>query len=383
MIAYLPLFFGLLYLFIKYFKLFNKKDAIIIMCFFLFYNVVLLIDYKINFLPNLPDTSQYLKLFEEGEAFEDMSSSLNGYLFVIKYLRIIFLKNMLIYISFQVLLYFFSSFIILKSFLLVYPKVYRKSLKQIYLILSLALPSAFLYHLVPLREGFSNLGFAISLYFLLLLIKKSQLINLGFISGLFFIIFTRLQVAFYFIIGLISLKFSFDKHIIRKIVVILIGASLFIVVLGLTNYQLSPVKLAAVRNFRVLKYAGSYGIVEWNSILDILLSSPILILQFLFSPIPFLHNSNPFDMQLIFVDALFMFFMWLVVSLNIVKIIKEYKVWFILMALYLFLFGIYEFNIGGAVRHRLPLSLMTIALASNFIAYFFVKFNKRFTFEKN
>ena len=158
---------------------------------------------------------------------------------------------------------------------------------------------------------------------------------------------------------------------------IVLGLMLFAAVLGLTNYQISPKKLASARNYRVEKYSGSYGFVQWNSYTDVALSSPLLVGQFLFSPIAILHDKNPLDMKLIFLDAMFMLGIWLTIILNAKKWFVNYRMWFLLMMIYIFLFGIYEFNIGGAVRHRLPLSIMAILLASQFLSTAYYSFSKK------
>ena len=188
---------------------------------------------------------------------------------------------------------------------------------------------------------------------------------------------TRIQMAFYFIVGLMGLKFSLDKSVLRKVSGLLFGLFLFVGVLSLTSYKISPEQLSSVRNYRVAKYSGSYGMVEWSSYADIVKSSPRLIGQFLFSPLPILHDKNALDMKLIFLDALFMLVIWFLILINAKKWVFNYRVWFLLMLIYLVLFGIYEFNIGGAVRHRLPLSLMAILMASQFLSQGIYSFNRK------
>ena len=354
------------------------KSKLIILFFFFFYNALIYLDYRFNFIPFLPDSGQYDVLFKTGRVFPDMSKSLFGFFYVIKVLRVLFLKNILVYISFQVLLYFVSVLIFYRSWFVLYEAKRPKGFEQLFLILALAVPSAFLYHLVPLRECFTTLGFSIALYFLLVVFKNRATLNFGFLGGLFIVIMTRVQVAFYFILSLMGVKFSLDRNVFRKLLGLSLGVILFLgVLIGLTNYNISPKSLASVRNYRVEKYSGSYGNVKWTSYKDVVISSPLLISQFLLSPLPILHDKNPLEMRLIFLDAMFMLCIWIIVLLNFRKWITRYRIWFLLMIIYIFLFGIYEFNIGGAVRHRLPLSLMAILLASQFLSEQIYMFNKK------
>ena len=374
---YFLIFIFLLIFSMQLFKLQDRKSKLIILGFFALYNALIYLDFKLNFIPYLPDSGQYNILFKTGRPFVDMSKSLNGFLYVIKGLRVLFVKNILVYISFQIFLYFISVIIFYRSWFVLYQATRPKAFEQLYFLLALSLPSAFLYHLVPLRECFTTLGFSIALYFLLKAFKNRANFNLGFVSGLFIIIMTRIQMAFYFIVGLMGLKFSLDKSVLRKVSGLLFGLFLFAGVLSLTHYKISPEQLSSVRNYRVAKYSGSYGKVAWSSYTDIVKSSPQLVGQFLFSPLPILHNQNALDMKLIFLDALFMFVIWLVILINAKKWVLNYRVWFLLMLIYLALFGIYEFNIGGAVRHRLPLSLMAILMASQFLSQGIYSFNSK------
>lgn len=361
----------------RLFQLKDKRTPWIMLAFFFLYNSLIYLDYKFNFIPFLPDSNQYDTLFKTGRPFDGMSRTLNGFLYAIKVLRILFMKNILVYISFQVMLFFMAVGIFYRAWQVLYQASRPKGFEQIYFLLALSLPSAFLYHLVPLRECFTTLGFSVSLYFLLLLFKRGQNINLGFLSGLFVIVMTRMQVAFYFIVGMMGVKFSLDRNLVRKIVAVVLGVVLFIGVLSLTSYKLSPSQLATARNFRVEKYSGSYGKVEWRNYMDMVQSSPQLVGQFLLSPLPILHNKSALDMKLILLDALFMLFVWAILLINFRSWFKDYRVWFLLMIIYIGLFGIYEFNIGGAVRHRLPLSIMAILTASQFLSVTYYSFRKK------
>ncbi len=361
----------------RFFQLKDKRTPWIILAFFFIYNSLIFLDYKFNFIPFLPDSNQYDVLFKTGRPFDGMSRTLYGFLYAVKILRLLFLKNILVYISFQVMLYFIAIGVFYRAWRLLYTASRPIGFEQIYFLLALSLPSAFLYHLVPLRECFTTLGFSVSLYFLLRLFKLRKSINLGFLGGLFVIVVTRMQVAFYFILGLMGIKFSLDRNLVRKFAAVLLGTAMFLGVLSLTSYKLSPSQLAAARNYRVEKYSGSYGLVEWNGYADMIKSSPHLLGQFLISPIPLLHNKNPWDMKLILLDALFMLFVWAILLVNFRSWFNDYRVWFLLMFMYIGLFGIYEFNIGGAVRHRLPLSIMAILTVSQFLSVSYCSFKRK------
>lgn len=354
-------------------KLGSKQNHFIVGSIFAIYHVLVPLDFIFNFVPFLPDSILYNFMFETGLPPVNYSKSLVGFFTIISFLRVLLMHNILAYISFQIFLYFVSVFIILKSWDLLYKHQFSNTFNQFFLIIALLLPSSLLYNIVPLRECFSTFAFAVTLYYLTLLFKKSSVINTGFLSGLFMVIFTRMQVAIYFLLSFLGLKVAIDKNIGRKFLVTIVGLILFAGFIAYSNYQLSPEKLQWARNYRVNNYTPSYGNVSWKSYGDILKSTPTLGAQFLLSPLPIMHNLNPGDFKLALLDAMLVLIILAVVFLNIKNIVKNHLYWFLLILFYLILFGIYEFGIIGAVRHRLPLTILLIALAANQLTTLFTK----------
>lgn len=359
------IFFMLLMLTMWALKLRSSQNYFIAGSLFIFYHILLVLDLKFNFIPHLPDSEQYLYIFENELLPQDISRSLVGFYFVSRFLRVLLMYNIIAYVSFQIYIYFVSILIFLKSWELLYKHEYENTFRQLFLIVALLLPSSILYTLVPLRECFTTFAFAVSLYFLTLLFKKSSIINTGYISGLFLVIFTRVQVAFYFILSFLGLKVAIDKNLMRKIAVTVLGIGLFIGLVVYTNYQISPEKLQWARNYRVNTYYPAYGNVSWKSYSDILASTPELALQFLLSPFPILHKFDPLQFKLASIDALIVLTLLIVFMVNIKHIITNNLYWLLLIIFYLILFGIYEFGVLGAVRHRLPMTILIIAIVAD------------------
>jgi hypothetical protein len=102
-------------------------------------------------------------------------------------------------------------------------------------------------------------------------------------------------------------------------------------------------------------------VVEWRTYFDIVKDIPALVFQFILSPIPIMHNINPLTLLAIFIDAIYSIFIYLAVVYAGIKVSKIYLFIFTSSAI---LFSIWEFHIGGAVRHRMPLVAIILPVAS-------------------
>jgi len=349
---------------LKAFKIENNKNVIIITAVYLLYNLIFFLDWKFDFVPFLPDARHYYDLFVQG--FQAQGSSLVGFYYISSWLSVLFFKNILVYVSFQILIHFLSVIIILKAWELIYNS--STYFRNIFLTLSLMSPAGLLFNLVPLRESFSLFAFAVTLYGLIKLMKFLKNVNWQFLTGLFLVFFTRAQVIVYFVFSLVGLKWLKGKKIANKIIVVFLGVLMLGLFVRFTHHKLSVKHLAIARNIRVDTYTNTYGNVKWQSWPDVFMDAPLLVTQFLLSPMPIMHNKNPLSMTIMLLDAIFVMFLLLIVVFNCRIIFKQYTIWLILIAIYLFLFGLYEFNIGGAVRHRLPMIFLVIGLVASILS---------------
>jgi hypothetical protein len=147
-------------------------------------------------------------------------------------------------------------------------------------------------------------------------------------------------------------------------VLLVLGASMFV---SLTNYALTPEFLAMVRNVAVAGYSASghtYGAVEWSSFLDVLMDVPLLLTQFVVAPIPVLAEVNPMSMGLYLVDAVFVILMLALCLVGMRYATRGARSLFLIAIVGLVLSSVWEFFIGGAVRHRMPFIWLLLPLAS-------------------
>jgi hypothetical protein len=229
---------------------------------------------------------------------------------------------------------------------------------DIFLFLSAIYPSFLLYIPIPLREFFVLFGFSIMIYGLIdRYYNNSGLIAI--IIGSIFLIFGRPQL----IVIVIIFFAIFQKN--RWIKYSLIGGGLIFMPLiftKLTSYTFTPEFFAYIRNSSNERYGDlTYGVVEWFRYRDIIVDIPSLFFQFILSPFPIMHDRNPLSFLAIFVDAIYSILIYLFVIYAGIKVSKIYLFIFISSAI---LFSIWEFHIGGAVRHRMPLVAILLPVAS-------------------
>jgi hypothetical protein len=105
----------------------------------------------------------------------------------------------------------------------------------------------------------------------------------------------------------------------------------------------------------------TYGYVSWSSYFDIFKDLPMLFLQFIFSPFPIIHHTNPLRLLAAFVDMLYVAGIYFFTLYAGLKLSKIYLFIFAVSAL---LFSIWEFHLGGAIRHRMPLVMILLPAAS-------------------
>ena len=109
----------------------------------------------------------------------------------------------------------------------------------------------------------------------------------------------------------------------------------------------------------------TYGTVNWTTYFDIVKDLPLLVLQFILSPLPILHNQNPLALKLLLIDVIFVALVLFSASrvklrfsniywANIYSSCRDFSIW--------------EFYIGGAVRHRLPLIIMMLPVATLYLS---------------
>jgi len=336
---------------------FSSKSITIL---FIYYYLFFIFGSFSSLVPNLPDTSLFADIISNNYFPPSQSLGVKLFYYATYPIRILSLFKVELFIIFQIFIFILSLMFIWKSWQIVLDKNgYERDMGlEIFLILTAIYPSFLLYIPTPLREFFVLFGFSIMIYGLI----DRYYNNRGLIAisiGSIFLIFGRPQL----IVIVIIFFALFQQN--RWIKYTLIGAGVLFMPLiftKLTSYTFTPEFFQYVRNVSNDRYGAlTYGVVEWRTYFDIVKDIPALVFQFILSPIPIMHNINPLTLLAIFIDAIYSIFIYLAVVYAGIKVSKIYLFIFTSSAI---LFSIWEFHIGGAVRHRMPLVAIILPVAS-------------------
>ncbi|WP_439475249.1 hypothetical protein [Algoriphagus formosus] len=334
----------------------------------LFYLLIGLVDFYIKLIPYFPDTNLFTRILETGVTPDNQSIGVKvGY----KYLAIpVFwfsMKSIYNYFLFNIL-FFQVGLILMAGAFNQFHQVKDVWVQRFFLLLAVFMPSIIIYSFTPLRESY----FVLALGFFFYGLAQKRLINLFLIVGIFLAGILRIQLVLYFLV-VIGAKYFFSLRLNKKTIVfiLLLLVPVFIVGLNAVSSQLigisiTPESLSLFRNIQRINYFESgvtYPEVDWDSWLDLFIDFPGLFFQFLLAPFPILIFIPFWTKLAYFADGLYtlaillaMVFFW--------RSIKSNSTWFIFALLYLAMSCFFEFHLLGAVRHRLPATLLIMGIVA-------------------
>lgn len=338
---------------------------------YLFFIGFILISPFISFLPTFPDTALFIEIIKlDGATHSSLGVVLFQY--VSTPLRILAGNGVFAFIVLQGILYFCAALILWRAWqIYCEEKIIATGRFSVFIWMVTLYPSALLFITIPLREFL--LIFAISLFMLGLAknIRGHGIILI--LVGAILAVTVRPQLVLVFPIFFVVYRFFLKSFTPIKGVAIIIAlpiaAALAIALFSkLTGYPITPEFFAGVRAAAFERY-GESGMVyggnfEWTSFLDMALSLPLLLIQFLFAPLPVLHDNSPFQMKALVLDLLYC----LVIYLAATVMFKHTRSIVMMVFSGLVLFSLWEFYIGGAVRHRFPLLFVMLPLVPAMLA---------------
>ncbi|MGM7605236.1 hypothetical protein ACS7D9_11500 [Proteus mirabilis] len=256
------------------------------------------------FIPNFGDTELFSDIISNNSFYEQQSLGVRLYYYFSYPLRILSGFNLICFLIFQTSIYYISMLVIWRAYLEsnLLNKINNKN--KVFIIFSLLVtlyPAALMYISVPLREYL--LVFAMS-FFLLGLTRFLYRNNLSILA---LSIFLFLMVRPHLIPALIAIIYfsKYHKKLLSYIIAILLPP-LLLYIFSLLFYTITPTELSKIRNSWASAHPTDvYGAFNWVTWLDILISLPSLLIQYILSPFPILHNRNPFSMLAGSLDAIF------------------------------------------------------------------------------
>ena len=247
--------------------------------------------------------------------------------------------------------------------------------QRIYFILTAFYPMALLMGIVPFRGSYFLIFFAIFLYGAV----SKWVINIPFVIGSLGMIILRKEyvmvVGLIFLVKLynsIKIKNKGIKAILAIIVLIICYVAGSYAAKKLFNLSVTPQGLSHFRNGQTIQYINtrySYPLIHWKNWFQVITYSPLLLLQFLFAPLPIVSHIDPFKGLAYLADALYVIFLTFLFIIRINKNIKGNAFWIINILILWVLNGMFEYYINAAVRHRYYMIIMLIALITEGFKY--------------
>ena len=342
----------------------NKREQLFCCIAFIFLSLFVWVAAYSSLMPYLHDTDIFSYIVEEGVVNVE-SRGVNLYYLISKPLVILSAYQIEVYLLFQQFIFILALLFIWKGW-----QIHCENLKiktglfEVFVLLAVIYPSTILYITTPLREFIQILGFSIFLYGLAVNLQNGKWLWL--IIGVVLTLFVRPQLILIYPILILIAK---QKNIFKLLAYGLGIVPLILLAFNVMNYHFRVSWFARFRNASIEHYGGSgmtYGYVEWQTYSDLLLDLPVLALQFLLSPMPIMHDVNPLSLLMLFLDFIFVSFV-LFGALSI-----KFRVSGTYLKIFIYaitLFAMKEFFIGGAVRHRFPLILMILPLASMYYSH--------------
>lgn len=374
---YLVVVFFILYYAMKTMLLEDRKyNKIYLILLIIFNFTVLLASTVVKLIPDFPDANMYSGIVRTGIMPPNQTMAVAvGFKYGSLIFRYLSFHNVLWYVAFNFLINQLGIILIWKAWIK-YKKGNVMLIQQrIYFILTAFYPMALLMGIVPFRGSYFLIFFAIFLYGAV----SKWVINIPFVIGSLGMIILRKEyvmvVGLIFLVKLynsIKIKNKGIKAILAIIVLIICYVAGSYAAKKLFNLSVTPQGLSHFRNGQTIQYINtrySYPLIHWKNWLQVITYSPLLLLQFLFAPLPIVSHIDPFKGLAYLADALYVIFLTFLFIIRINKNIKGNAFWIINILILWVLNGMFEYYINAAVRHRYYMIIMLIALITEGFKY--------------
>ncbi len=347
----------------------SKAPKLIFISVLIWYHLIFYTNIIFDFLPFAPDTIKFARALD-GRGLE-YRVTIQAFHALTTPIRI-FGGGTSMYISTSIIAFSAGSVLIWNTVKAIFPNRLNKGL-YVYITLIFLWPSAIYYTTIPLREGYFVLCFA-SVIWALFVINNNGLKILIIVNSTSVMYLLRPEVIP--LVTIIVLFTSMSGYLQNLWLVSLFSFIPLFVSVQLVKVagilgSISPETLFRMRrgyrSFHDQTYVPSTQ--AWDTWLDVFKDIPMLVFFFISSPLSV--DKNPFSRFLISIDALFVISIIGLATACIIKyehLTRDSWLFIIILAISVFSFSVYEFNVTGAARHRMPLVALIIPLASKYIA---------------
>lgn len=336
------------------------------------YAILFLFDIHLNIIPFNPDINIYTKIFNNPSYYylnESMMALKSFALFCILIKPFLF-NSILNYTLLHIFIFFIACVHFVAIFSHFYSRNSNPNFQSFYFLVIAFLPSGLLFITQPIRDAWLVFGFSLFIYGLFYL-SNVFIKYFVILSGFLVSFWVRPQIFIFEFIYLLSFHFFRFKHkIILGLLFVMLIFSASPIITSLTHVKLNPSYLAYFRQENIVKHGDNlnvYGSYSWSSSTDLVSDGPLLFFQFLLAPLPIVWTGNFTNMILASLDAFIIVFLLLVILFHFKQVLMHYFLWLACIIMFFAIFGLVEFHITAALRHRLPGTIMLITLAAKLL----------------
>lgn len=338
------------------------------------YIVLFLLDYKTGLLPHFPDSEGYRLALEEGLSEPVVKGTYADFYHVNAPVRAIG-GGVPMYIVLNSVMFVLGATLTWSAWIRFAEREVTDVHHVTFLLLLSLWPGGVLYNSSLLREGQVVFFWGIALYSAIVL-SRFPFWTTGWISVLFGalgLLYLRKELIpaaliFAVLVGVWNSRFDIRKVLLAT-PILPIPIYFALKVTGYA-YLFDPNKLEYLRKVRTTSSELSYmGSVDWNSWLDV--APDVFQLTVLFLTSPLTTISHPLEMFVATVDAVFVICL---IGFGGAWGIKSYRSgttkeigWLLGFFVLAAGFGLIEYHIGGAARHRMPLVVTLLPIAATAI----------------
>lgn len=369
----------------------DKLSFLLVLYIPLLHYSIFILDKVLRFVPFLPDTTWYFNALHAGAIDPNWTYGVKMFYYFNKPINELLGGNVVVYSVYSSVLFTIALILTWKAWITatnnsVTHQPFQLLSRQIFLILAVVWPAALFYISPPLRESLILFSFALFLYGSVPNPKGRPIHLYGryltsILGGIGVAIlrppFAPVLLVSWFIFRINIKKNRFSIRSLKLIayLVIFLAVGTLIILQFKIGYLFSPETLSLKRNALITKFPKySYGAVDWDTWIEVLMDAPIFFIKLVFSPL--ITFPDPLQMLIGSADAIFLLIIFVIMITGMVKILKnKLQLRWLLVSIALgFSFGLYEHHAGGAVRHRMPFTLMLLPITATQLAILMGRF---------
>lgn len=344
---------------------FEKRTSRIFLALFQTLFFLIFFDTLFHFIPLQEESSYYELMINTSLYPQDAIYNLMGVYYFILVCNIICLGSIIIYHFLLIFLFILASMIFLQSL----TSYYKSSpwVSNIFACILIFYPAVYLINAGINRTPLILFCFSIFISGIFHYLQSSKWQRM-IIGGVILCLINLKLIPFTIVLILFMFMKKHQMKMWKSACIYTILIILSFILLSVFSIKFDSENIASYRD-EVLLEGGTlaFGKVSWTNYLDVFREGSLITAQFLLSPFPVFSAINLLQYPLLTADGIFILIL-LLLSLFSFRQIKSFSLLYIIILMYLILFGSGEFNLLFASWNRVPIIFLLIFICANVIS---------------